>query len=123
MRHESIHQPCLTPFAVEAYTRDLTTMPLQAAPLRAYEYEISRILEILGRPTRRKRHPMFIGMSDETRSAIVAEVSRRIATGNVLDDVRARQVVELDVDALIAGTTGREKLEYRFREVLWHILA
>ena len=121
MRQENIHRASTDTTASEAYTSDLTAMALYATPLRAHEYEVSRIMEILGRPTRHKRHPMLIGESDETRPAITTEVIRRIAIGDVPHGVRARQVVALDVDALIAGTRGREELEYRFREILWHI--
>jgi ATP-dependent Clp protease ATP-binding subunit ClpA len=64
---------------------------------------------------------MLIGEPDEIRSAIVIEVIRQVAIGDVPDGIRAQQVVDLDVDALIIGTTGREELEFRFREVLWHI--
>jgi ATP-dependent Clp protease ATP-binding subunit ClpA len=121
MRHKHIHQPDMTPSVIEVYTRDLTMMALSNTPLQAYEREVSSILEILGRNARRKCHPMLIGELDETRSAITSEVIRRIAKGAVPDGVRARQVVALDIDALIAGTTGREELEYRFREMLWHV--
>jgi ATP-dependent Clp protease ATP-binding subunit ClpB len=121
MRHKHIHQPDMTLSVIEVYTRDLTMMALSNTPLQAYEREVSSILEIVGRNARRKCHPMLIGELDETRSAITSEVIRRIAKGAVPDGVRARQVVALDIDALIAGTTGREELEYRFREILWHI--
>src|SRR5262245_25786866 len=107
--------------AIQAYTRDLTVIALSATPLYADEYEVLRILEILGRPARHKCHLMLIGEPDEIRSAIVTEVIRQVAIGDVPNAIRAQQVVELDVDALIIGTTGREELEFRFREVLWHI--
>jgi ATP-dependent Clp protease ATP-binding subunit ClpA len=121
MRPEYIYQPDKTPSALEAYTRNVTPSAVIGVPLRTNEPEVSRILEILSREDRRKCHPMLIGEPDETRSAIVTEVIRRIAVGDVPDRVRARQVVALDIDALFAGTTGREELEYRFREIRWHI--
>jgi ATP-dependent Clp protease ATP-binding subunit ClpC len=96
-------------------------MALNGPPLRAHEHEVSRILEILGREVSRKRHPMLIGEPDATRSAIVMEAARRITKEEVSASVRARNVVALDIDALIVGTTEREELENRFREVLWHI--
>jgi ATP-dependent Clp protease ATP-binding subunit ClpA len=111
----------LIPDALEKYTHDLTALAHQGrfAPLQRREKEVERVFQILAR--RLKNSPVLLGEPGGDRFPIVAEVTRRISVGDVPDEIIFRQVIALDLEALIAGTTYRGDFEKRLKSIFAQI--
>lgn len=111
----------LIPGALEKYTHDLTALARQGrfAPLQRREKVVERVFQILAR--RLKNNPMLLGELGGDRFPIVAEVTRRISVGDVPDEIIFRQVIALDLEALIVGTTYRGDFEKLLKSVFAQI--
>jgi ATP-dependent Clp protease ATP-binding subunit ClpA len=111
----------LIPGTLEKYSHDLTALAQQGqfAPLQRREAEVERVFQVLARS--RKNNPMLIGEDNAERFAIIAEVARRISSGEIPEDIPFRRVVALDLEALIAGTTYRGDFEQRLKSVFAEI--
>ncbi len=88
-------------------------------PVIGRETEIKRVLEILSRRT--KNNPLLIGAAGVGKTAIVEELSRRIATGEVPSSLKNKRIISLDMATMVAGTKYRGEFEERMRKVLKEI--
>jgi ATP-dependent Clp protease ATP-binding subunit ClpB len=91
------------PAALQCFGRDLTALARdgQFTPLEGYEPWAGRVLQILTRRANHKYNPVLFGRTEAEVWPIVAEVIRRIASGEVPDGLRMRRVVALDWDAVV----------------------
>lgn len=101
---------------LERYGHHLTTLATLGtfAPFSGYEAVVSRVMEVL---QRKNRHvPLILAADEATRWAIVAEVIRRMATGDVPEPLRTQQVIGLDYEALFANVSDDQLIRQELRK-------
>ncbi|MEM6838531.1 MAG: ATP-dependent chaperone ClpB [Cyanobacteria bacterium P01_C01_bin.120] len=104
--------------ALEKFGRDLTDLAREGHldPVIGRDEEIRRVIQVLSRRT--KNNPVLIGEPGVGKTAIAEGLAQRIINGDVPESLKERQLVSLDVGALIAGAKYRGEFEDRLRSVL-----
>ncbi len=88
-------------------------------PVIGRDKELSRVLEILSRRT--KNNPVLIGEAGVGKTALVEELARRIASGDVPLSLKNKRIISLDMGGAVAGTKYRGEFEERMRKILKEI--
>lgn len=90
-------------------------------PIIGREEEIRRVIEILSRKT--KNNPVLIGLPGVGKTAVVEGLAWRIMKGDVPFGLKEKNLIELDMGALIAGAKYRGEFEERLKAVLNEVKA
>jgi ATP-dependent Clp protease ATP-binding subunit ClpC len=104
--------------ALEKYTRNLTQLALEGKldPVIGRDEEIERVMQILSRRT--KNNPVLIGEPGVGKTAIVDGIAQKISSNDVPEILKGKQLLSLDMGALIAGTKFRGEFEERLKAII-----
>jgi len=105
------------------YSTNLTQMASRGEldPVIGRDEEIRRMEQILSR--RRKNNPVLIGEPGVGKTAVVEGLAQRIAKGEVADSLKGKEIVSLDIAAMVAGSKFRGEFEDRLKAVIKEIEA
>ena len=104
--------------ALEQYGRNVCDLARAGKldPVIGRTEEIRRTIQVLSRRT--KNNPVLIGEPGVGKTAIVEGIAQRIVAGDVPSTLRDRDIIELDMSALVAGAKYRGEVEDRLKAVL-----
>ncbi len=107
--------------SIYKYTRNLTALASQDKldPVIGRDNEIGRLIQILSRRT--KNNPILIGEAGVGKTAVVEGLANRMAKGDVPESLKGKELVSLDLGALIAGTKYRGEFEDRLKKIMKEI--
>ena len=116
-----VDTPTNTP-NLDKYSRDLTRMAKEGKldPVFGRAREIETTIEVLAR--RKKNNPVLIGDPGVGKTAIVEGLAQRILAGEVPEALADKRLIELNVNALVAGAKYRGEFEERVQDILKEIL-
>jgi len=105
------------------YTVNLTEQAKkgQIDPVVGRDLEIRRTMQILSRRT--KNNPVLVGDPGVGKTAIVEGLAQRIASGDVPDSLKDKELLRLDMASMLAGAKFRGEFEERLKNVIKEIEA
>jgi ATP-dependent Clp protease ATP-binding subunit ClpC len=106
---------------LEKFSRDLTLLAREGKldPVIGRDAEILRLIQVLSRRT--KNNPVLIGGAGVGKTAIAEGLASKIAEDDVPEILGGKQVVQLDLGAMVAGTRFRGEFEDRLKSAMEEI--
>ncbi len=104
--------------ALAKYARNLTKLAAENKldPVIGRDLEINRVIQILARRT--KNNPVLIGEAGVGKTAIAEGLAARMASGDVPESLKGKELLSLDLGLMIAGTKYRGEFEERMKNVM-----
>ena len=102
---------------LKTYGRNLTELAMQnkLEPIIGREDEIRRVMQILSRKT--KNNPVLVGEPGVGKTAIVEGIARKVALGDVPEDLKDKEIIEIDLPLMFAGTSFQGQFEQRLKNL------
>jgi ATP-dependent Clp protease ATP-binding subunit ClpC len=115
-----VETPTNTPI-LDRYSRDLSQLARDGKldPVIGRANEIETTIEVLAR--RKKNNPVLIGEPGVGKTAIVEGLAQRIVAGEAPEALRNKRVVELSINAMVAGSKYRGEFEERAQQLLQEV--
>ncbi len=115
-----VDAPSNTP-DLDEFSRDLTKFAREGKldPVIGRAREIETTIEVLAR--RKKNNPVLIGEPGVGKTAIIEGLAQRIVAGQVPEALRDKRLVELNINAMVAGSKYRGEFEERVQKILKEI--
>lgn len=106
---------------LEQYAINLTELSKKGKldPVVGRDNEIRRLIQILSRRT--KNNPVLLGDPGVGKTAIIEGLAQRIVSGDVPDTLKHKQLLSIDLTALIAGSAFRGEFEKRMKDLIKEI--
>ena len=107
--------------ALEQFGINLTELARQGKldPVIGRDSEIRRVSQVLTRRT--KNNPVLIGEPGVGKTAVAEGLAQRIVAGDVAESLTGKDLISLDISALVAGAMYRGQFEERLKSVLKEI--
>ncbi len=108
--------------AIEKYGVNLTQLAKEGKidPVIGREDEIRRIIQILSRRT--KNNPVLIGEPGTGKTTVIEGLAKRIVEGDVPENIKNKQLVTLDLSAMVAGAMYRGQFEERLKNFIKQVV-
>src|SRR5438067_2365697 len=102
---------------LERYTRDITSAAAQGKydSFTEDQVQVDRAIEILARGS--ENNPVILTDSQAVRNVVIAGVARRIAHGDVPEQLLGRRVLKLDLDALFRDFKTSDELKAKVADL------
>jgi len=103
---------------IEKYAVNLTELARAGKldPVIGREKEIRRLMQVLSRRT--KNNPVLIGEAGVGKTAIVEGLAQKMIKEKMPDSLQRKEIINLDLGALVAGTKFRGEFENRIKALL-----
>ena len=106
---------------LEKYARNLTKLAREEKldPVIGRDDEIRRVMQVLSRRT--KNNPVLIGEAGVGKTAIAEGLAQRIVSSEVPEPLKEKELISIDIGAIVAGTKYRGEFEDRLKAILREI--
>ncbi|CAM3083347.1 ATP-dependent Clp protease ATP-binding subunit [Leuconostoc rapi] len=106
------------PTLLEEYGINLTQQAREGKldPVIGRDSEVARTIEILNRRT--KNNPVLIGEPGVGKTAVVEGLAQAIVANKAPEKLRSKEVIRLDMSAMVQGTAMRGQFEARMRQLM-----
>ena len=103
--------------SLKKYGKNLTELAMKnkLEPVIGRDDEIRRVIRILSRKT--KNNPVLVGEPGVGKTAIVEGLAKRIALGDVPENLKNKELIEIDLALMFAGASFQGQFEERIKNL------